>query len=993
MHQFSDCTTNSAGRRSSLAHSCALRTALALLIGATSLGCSSEQSEPPAETTEKATSALTVTLPTPVAWWSFDELSSTTTLYDSQPLPAVASGTKSGGVTAIEGRVGRGATLNGTTGYVSIPNKAAYQMTSAMTLSAWAKPTGTTGTIAGKWGTQNSYRILLSSGKYAFSVTLANGTVVTATASTTASTTAWSHVAGVFNGSSAILYINGVQAATANASGSLKASTDPIRIGNTTNNANYYKGSIDELRLYNTALTAAQLNRLANGLQHRRFRAVAIDPKFTTDPIYKGKRLHEHPDLANNENPGERWRAPEAVVQWWLEFLNAAAGERLYLPEDGSYASAVKYTEDVAFNNMSRDVCQLVPGNSPTTYTAEGFIQANAANTLPSDKAGDMFHLLKANNPSLNFDLVNDANGQLFHELAIIVPSGWSIGGEGLMAAGPSDTTAFPTHDGVWRLDGLAANHKFSLHGITFAIQYTNLEQYWHRAEALLSAVWLPDQGNECMNPGITGYGPPLTSLSEVRTVYDLFSLNEQAYSNQAQVGNAHFVPNAPGGYNHTDHERVPSAYSYWASFPEGFPYDLAKASRQPVSCEDWGCSGEMDKNAWIWQLSKLPKAEGMTDGRSNNWWMYVSDPNYQEGRGKKATPPILGSSQGAIDFTLTIHPDRLALKWITETTGQGVYIIETSSDRVTWNHIDTIAGDLASYDISPRPMNAVDTFYRVVWHDGTTRHYSDQLGVNLGSATPVDLAVGQLPPTNPSITLLQGSNPYVRWETPTSCGLGDSAVAQAPCSLQGENGPTVSCVENQCRTLADEGLGELRSDYHQGSVRYVLEKRGSGTDFTSAWTVDRTGGEEYRLRFTSADDAVASNTTVGYRVAAHTADGTTDWGHTDVLLAVPGTATVGVAGGGNAATPCAGICANPVTFSGYFNSGNLGTSLTCYQTTATINGGNCGNFASGRALYINGTAMICNNGNWSSVPAKVNGGYCVTTTAGDYSWAYFATW
>ena len=91
--------------------------------------------------------------------------------------------------------------------------------------------------------------------------------------------------------------------------------------------------------------------------------------------------------------------------------------------------------------------------------------------------------------------------------------------------------------------------------------------------------------------------------------------------------------------------------------------------------------------------------------------------------------------------------------------------------------------------------------------------------------------------------------------------------------------------------------------------------------------------------------------------------------------------------------TPCSAYCSNPTSFAGNYNSGNLGTAATCHQTTGNINGGNCGNFANGRQLRVNGTLMTCNNGNWSALPAKVNGGYCVHTTAGDHPWAYFATW
>ncbi len=92
---------------------------------------------------------------------------------------------------------------------------------------------------------------------------------------------------------------------------------------------------------------------------------------------------------------------------------------------------------------------------------------------------------------------------------------------------------------------------------------------------------------------------------------------------------------------------------------------------------------------------------------------------------------------------------------------------------------------------------------------------------------------------------------------------------------------------------------------------------------------------------------------------------------------------------------PCASFCSSPTGFNwtGSYWSGELGTGSVCRETTQTIAGGNCGNLANGRSLYVNGQQMTCNNQNWSSVPAKVNDGYCITTTPGDYQWAYFQLW
>ncbi len=93
-------------------------------------------------------------------------------------------------------------------------------------------------------------------------------------------------------------------------------------------------------------------------------------------------------------------------------------------------------------------------------------------------------------------------------------------------------------------------------------------------------------------------------------------------------------------------------------------------------------------------------------------------------------------------------------------------------------------------------------------------------------------------------------------------------------------------------------------------------------------------------------------------------------------------------------ARPCDDYCDAPVVFiSNNHQSGNLGTTATCHETTATLSGGNCGNFVNPRQLFVNGVAMKCDWTPWSSLPPAVNGGYCITTTAGNHPWAAFATW
>lgn len=94
--------------------------------------------------------------------------------------------------------------------------------------------------------------------------------------------------------------------------------------------------------------------------------------------------------------------------------------------------------------------------------------------------------------------------------------------------------------------------------------------------------------------------------------------------------------------------------------------------------------------------------------------------------------------------------------------------------------------------------------------------------------------------------------------------------------------------------------------------------------------------------------------------------------------------------------SPCDGLCANPEYFTwsgGSYFSGDLGTGAVCLETLQQAVGGNCGNFASGRQLSINGAQKVCSGANWMNAPVERNGGYCVHTTAGDHPWAYFYLW
>src|SRR5262249_9149783 len=69
----------------------------------------------------------------------------------------------------------------------------------------------------------------------------------------------WSHVAATYDGSALRLYVNGTQVSSTPQTGSIATSSNPLQIGGDSFYGQYFAGTIDEVRVYNIALTQAQI--------------------------------------------------------------------------------------------------------------------------------------------------------------------------------------------------------------------------------------------------------------------------------------------------------------------------------------------------------------------------------------------------------------------------------------------------------------------------------------------------------------------------------------------------------------------------------------------------------------------------------------------------------------------------------------------------------------------------------------------------------------
>lgn len=176
------------------------------------------------------------------------------------------NGTYLGGVTlgvpgAISGDPDTAVALNGTTGQVSVPSASSLNVGDNFTIEAWVKR-GASKTESNEVIASKQEGLLVLMFNEADQLTLRRstyGNIATANVATT-DTTSWHYVVATKNGASVHLYLDGTDVTGTVANQTMTNNTEPLVIGQSSNTS-YFKGSIDEVALYDTALTTAQITQ------------------------------------------------------------------------------------------------------------------------------------------------------------------------------------------------------------------------------------------------------------------------------------------------------------------------------------------------------------------------------------------------------------------------------------------------------------------------------------------------------------------------------------------------------------------------------------------------------------------------------------------------------------------------------------------------------------------------------------------------------------
>jgi hypothetical protein len=161
------------------------------------------------------------------------------------------------------GKYGGAATFDGTTSWVTVNDANTLDLTSGMTLEAWVYPTALgTGwrTVIFKEKTGGLIYSLYANESTQRALTQLNiGGELNAWSTTQLPLNTWSHIAGTWDGTTLKMWVNGVLAGSRAVTGTLTNSTGVLRIGGNSIWSEWFAGRIDEVRVYNRALSQAQL--------------------------------------------------------------------------------------------------------------------------------------------------------------------------------------------------------------------------------------------------------------------------------------------------------------------------------------------------------------------------------------------------------------------------------------------------------------------------------------------------------------------------------------------------------------------------------------------------------------------------------------------------------------------------------------------------------------------------------------------------------------
>jgi len=167
----------------------------------------------------------------------------------------------------------KGIKFDGVDDYVDAGNNASLDITSAVTIGAWINPTVSGSSVyrailAKRSLTSTNYELYLKNDAGVNQGRLSWYSGLEVPSSFIPVTGSWTHVVATVSGNNLIIYANGVSVLNTTIA-EILTNTGILAIGQTGSIAfEHFKGSIDEVRIYNRALSTSEIKRNYEATKH-----------------------------------------------------------------------------------------------------------------------------------------------------------------------------------------------------------------------------------------------------------------------------------------------------------------------------------------------------------------------------------------------------------------------------------------------------------------------------------------------------------------------------------------------------------------------------------------------------------------------------------------------------------------------------------------------------------------------------------------------------
>jgi hypothetical protein len=261
-------------------------------------------------------------------------------------------GTELGGVTHPPGKVGNAFGLDGVDDQIEVPDNATLDL-NTLTIDAWINRSSTADArIVDKITAGGADGYLLDILDNRLRLIIGGATVV---GTTPIETGTFTLVAGTFDGTNLRVYVNGaLDGTTTVESTTTPTNTLPLHIGtNSAADGSFFAGVIDELELFNRALTQEEIQSLVNADSTGKCRPPGSGQLIISEFRFRGPgATRELPPLARagSSRPGGGARKPSAIqdsnTDEFIEIYNNSDSDISVATIDGSAGWALAYGSD-----------------------------------------------------------------------------------------------------------------------------------------------------------------------------------------------------------------------------------------------------------------------------------------------------------------------------------------------------------------------------------------------------------------------------------------------------------------------------------------------------------------------------------------------------------------------------------------------------------------------------------------------------------------------